>query len=98
MENSYSSGAARARAPYESIPTKPPLACIEVLSREDRMTSLLEKVEDYRRFGVPNIWLIDPATRNGFEWRSGGLFRTSIFTATTGPIRLDLEQLFNDLD
>lgn len=85
-------------APYESIPTKPPLVCIEILSSEDRMARLLEKFEDYRRFGVPNIWLIDPAARNGFEWRPEGLIRTSTLTATTGPIRLDLEQLFNDLD
>ncbi|HXR98395.1 MAG TPA: Uma2 family endonuclease [Terriglobales bacterium] len=58
----------------------------------------MERVEDYRRFGVPNIWIIDPSKREGFDCRPDGLIRTIAFTAATGPVRLDLEQLFKDLD
>ena len=33
---------------------------IEVLSERDAMSEVLERLEDFRRKGVGNIWLIDP--------------------------------------
>jgi Uma2 family endonuclease len=41
--------------PVEQIITHPPLACIEILSPEDTIRRMQERVEDYRQFGVANI-------------------------------------------
>ena len=37
-----------------------PLACIEILSPEDRLSRLQERIDDYAAMGVPNIWVMDP--------------------------------------
>src|SRR5947208_6084731 len=36
---------------------------IEILSEDDRMSKMMEKLEEYDRKDVPNIWLIDPRLR-----------------------------------
>ena len=36
---------------------------IEILSEDDSMSKLMEKLEEYARKGVPNIWVIDPRLR-----------------------------------
>jgi Uma2 family endonuclease len=42
------------------ILSEPPLLCIEILSPEDRASRIEDKIDDYLRFGVPHVWLIDP--------------------------------------
>jgi hypothetical protein len=44
----------------------PPFLCIEVLSRRDEAVDLLEKIVEYVRIGVPNIWVIDPHRKKPF--------------------------------
>jgi Uma2 family endonuclease len=45
------------------VPDTPPLVAIEVLSPDDRMSEVREKLEEYRTWGVPHVWLIDPRFR-----------------------------------
>ena len=47
----------------EEILTYPPLLCVEILSSEDRFSRTLDKVEEYLQFGVPEVWIVDPRTR-----------------------------------
>ena len=47
----------------EKIFTKPPFLCVEILSPEDRMTRVWERLHDYFEMGVPNVWVIDPENR-----------------------------------
>ena len=37
--------------PHEQILTHPPFLCIEVLSKDDTMTSMQERIDDYLAFG-----------------------------------------------
>jgi len=46
--------------PEGKILTEPPFLCIEVQSPEDRISRIQQKIEDYLRFGVRFVWLIDP--------------------------------------
>ena len=46
---------------------------IEVLSEADRMSEVLEKLEEYAAKGVPNIWLIDPRLQRISVYASGNL-------------------------
>lgn len=61
--------------PDEQILTKPPLLCIEILSPEDRLSRLNGRVQDYLEFGVPVIWVIDPAEKVVWIYRRNGMER-----------------------
>ena len=52
--------------PNEQILTKPPFICIEILSPEDRMSRVEERIDDYLAMGVPHVWLLDPKTRRAY--------------------------------
>ncbi len=47
----------------EQIFTKPPFLCIEILSPEDRMKRVRERVDDYLAMGVPYVWVLDPSAK-----------------------------------
>jgi Uma2 family endonuclease len=57
----------RAGAPREEVITHPPLLWIEVLSKDDSMSSVMERVEEYLAMGVPYVWVIDPWRQRGYE-------------------------------
>ena len=57
----------------EAILRKPPFICIEVLSSEDRMSRVQERVNDYFAFGVPYVWIVDPRTRKGYNCTPEGM-------------------------
>jgi Uma2 family endonuclease len=46
--------------PDEQILTKPPFLCVEILSPEDRVSRMQDRIDDYLRFGVRYVWVIDP--------------------------------------
>jgi Uma2 family endonuclease len=80
--------------PVEQILTKPPLVCIEILSPEDTLRRMQDRVNDYRDFGVANIWVLDPATQKGYDCTSSGFLDATEFAITGTPIRLVLSELF----
>jgi Uma2 family endonuclease len=80
--------------PVEQILTKPPLACIEILSPEDTLRRMQERINDYRAFGVANIWVLDPATQRGYDCQSSGFLDATEFSVQGTPIRLSLSELF----
>ena len=86
------------KVPVEPVFTRPQLIAIEVLSPEDRHSKVQEKVEDYRGFSVPHIWVVDPVQRMGWDCSEGNWMRTSRFAIAGSPIYLDLEELFRALD
>src|SRR5689334_20398838 len=45
----------------EQIFTTPPFLCVEILSPEDRMSRVEERVDDYLAMGVRFVWVLDPA-------------------------------------
>ena len=42
------------------VPDYPPLIAIEILSEDDRASAVREKLQEYRAWGIPHVWLIDP--------------------------------------
>ncbi|HYL75599.1 MAG TPA: Uma2 family endonuclease [Bryobacteraceae bacterium] len=50
----------------DPIITSPPHLCIEILSRKDTMEDMQERIEDYLRFGVKNIWIISPRLQKAY--------------------------------
>jgi Uma2 family endonuclease len=86
--------------PVDDIVQKAPLICIEVLSPEDRLHCMTERIEDYARMGVQHIWLIDPMTRHAWiATPDSSLQRIETeFTVPGTPIRLVLAEIFAELD
>jgi Uma2 family endonuclease len=77
-----------------------PLLCIEILSPEDRLTAMRDKIDDYVQLGVPNIWVIDPEKRVGYYATANGLTQTSdgVLRAQGTPIEISLAEVFAELD
>jgi len=53
------------------IPDSPPLIAIEILSQDDRMAAVREKLEEYRAWGVKHVWLADPYQRRLYTCDAG---------------------------
>jgi Uma2 family endonuclease len=66
-------------APREQIITYPPLAVFEILSPEDSMTRILEKLADYERMGIGAIWVIEPKKRLFYRFLGGQLTPGTVF-------------------
>jgi Uma2 family endonuclease len=70
--------------PDEEVFTSPSYLVVEIMSEEDTMSGLQDRLDDYLRFGVPNIWVIDPwkhrgwrVTADGWAVASDGIMRTT---------------------
>jgi Uma2 family endonuclease len=88
----------RRDVPVQPVFNQPQLIAIEVLSPEDRHSRMQEKIEDYREFQVPNIWVVDPIKRLGWDCSDGNWTRKERFAVAGSPIYLDLRDLFMELD
>ncbi len=85
--------------PDEQIFTSPPFLCIEILSKDDTMQYMQEKTDDYLRFGVSHIWIINPKNRKGYMvTRDGMVEATAGGLETSDPkITVPLSVLFEEL-
>lgn len=58
--------------PHEPIFTQPPFLCIEILSKDDRMAEMQERIDDYLAFGVRYVWLINPLSQRAWAYTAAG--------------------------
>jgi Uma2 family endonuclease len=71
----------------------PPLICIEILSRRDEASEVLEKLAEYRAAGVAYVWLIDPRRRKAYLY-DGALREIESLIAPEADIDLALDRVF----
>lgn len=69
----------RGGRPAGRIITAPPEVAVEVLLPEDRAAEVQDKIDDYLRFGVAAVWLIDPERQHAWVHTLEGAarFRTA---------------------
>ena len=86
--------------PIEPVLAQPPLICIEVLSKDDTLRAMRERVDDYLDFGVSHVWILDPSTRRAYVCTRRGFAEpeSGILEVPGTPIRLPLAELFAELD
>jgi Uma2 family endonuclease len=86
--------------PADPIVRNAPWICIEILSPEDRVQRLQERIDDYIAMGVGAIWVIDPQTRHAWVASSTGLQETpnGEFAMEGTPIRISLAEVFGEFD
>jgi Uma2 family endonuclease len=87
------------RNPGEQVLRQPPFICVEILSPEDSMTSMQERIDDYVAFGMANIWIFDPRRRKAYWADQSGVHQAQgdVLAATGAPVRIDLPQLWSRL-
>jgi Uma2 family endonuclease len=83
--------------PAEQIFTTPPFLCIEILSKDDRMGEMRERIRDYSDFGAPNIWIFDPRQKRAWACDGSGMREPvdGILRAIDTEIALPLADLFD---
>ena len=60
-----------ASAPHDPIVQQAPFLCVEILSPEDRVLRLNDRISDYFQMGVRYVWLLDPLKRRAFCYTPG---------------------------
>ena len=78
----------------EQIFRTPPFLCVEILSPEDRLSKVRERLNDYLRFGVPYVFLLDPETHKAYRWTTGGMSEVSELRTDNPDMLVPLEALF----
>jgi Uma2 family endonuclease len=53
------------------VPEAPPLVVIEILSLDDRLAEVRDKLEEYKAWGVAHVWLVDPHSRRMYTCETG---------------------------
>jgi len=61
----------------DPLPTTPPPLVVEVSSPDDRLDAMLQKLEEYRAWGVQHIWLVEPELRRMHVYDQGSLTEVS---------------------
>jgi Uma2 family endonuclease len=85
------------KLPEKQVPDTPPLAAVEILSKDDRHTDIMQKLEEYRRWGVPHIWVIDPAMQRFSMYTELGLQNVSSLGLSEYRFQLTPAELFANL-
>jgi Uma2 family endonuclease len=85
------------RPPQQPVPDTPPLIAIEILSKDDRHSDLMQKLEEFLAWGVGNIWVVDPITKRFSAYTRLGLQNVSSFSLPDYSFQLTPSDLFNDL-
>ncbi len=83
--------------PKQEVPSAPPLLVIEILSKDDRHHDLMEKLEEYRAWGVLNIWVVDPHSKRLSLYTASGLQNVSSLALPDYAFELTPAELFSDL-
>jgi Uma2 family endonuclease len=84
--------------PADQVLQRAPIAVIEVLSPEDRVSRYQQRFADYRQMGVSHIWVVDPKTRRGYDCSGGSWIETMSFGIENSPITVDLSVIFAELE
>jgi Uma2 family endonuclease len=80
--------------PDEQIFTTPPFICIEILSRDDRMSQMQDKIEDYLSFGVPYVWILDPFKRKAYRCTADGILEVNELRTEKPDLLIPLDAVF----
>ena len=83
--------------PKEQVLTRPPFLCVEILSPEDRMKRVQERIDDYLAMGVSYVWVLDPSDRHVYvATRAAGLqeFKGDVLRTENPTLELPLSEVF----
>lgn len=80
--------------PQDEVPEYPPLLVAEVSSPDDRYHDLLQKLEEYRIWGVQHIWLVEPELKRFHIYDNGSLTQVSRLELPQFQFAVSVQDLF----
>jgi Uma2 family endonuclease len=85
---------------WERILRTPALLFVEILSPEDTMARVRQRVDDYLNFGTEHVWVVDPESRKGYVCTKAGMDepKDGVLAIPGTEIRVVLSELFGELD
>ena len=82
----------------ERIVRTPPLVCIEVLSPDDTLDSMQDRIDDYLAMGVEHIWSLNPRNRRAYVADAQGLHAVEELAVPGTGIRVATQEVFAGLN
>ena len=84
----------------EAIVRVAPVLCVEILSRNQTLNDMADRVKDYLGMGVQDIWVFDPVEHAAWIGAKEGFFPAESGHLTIGStaVRIELDDLFIRLD
>lgn len=83
---------------FQPILRTPPILCVEVLSRDDSMSEIQDRVEEFLAMGVRAVWVIDPRRRKAcVATDPGALYAAEVLTVPSSPISVRIADAFEEL-
>ena len=83
--------------PYEAVLSKPPVAVVEVLSPEDRVSRYHDRLDDYRRMGVQHVWVVDPMRSKAYDCSAADWQPVDEFKIAGTEVTIPLAKLWDKL-
>ncbi len=77
--------------------TSPAYVAIEIVSPDDRYSELTQRLEDYRGWGVPHVWLVDPQLKRLYEYTDAGLLQHACLRLAEFDFEISSQELFKDV-
>jgi Uma2 family endonuclease len=87
----------RERLPQGRYATTPAFVAVEIVSPDDRYTELTQRLEDYRRWGVPHVWLVDPQLKRLYKYTEAGLLQHAGIRLPEFDFEISSQELFKDV-
>lgn len=86
--------------PKDGIIGFAPVLCIELLSHEDRLSEIRQRIADYMSVGAQAAWVVDPWRRVAYEETVEGLREPAdgVLRVRDTPIEVSIEAIFRELD
>jgi Uma2 family endonuclease len=79
------------------VPKDPPLVSVEILSPGDRYADVMRKCRDYERWGVPEVWLVNPEERSLHRYSGGSVEKRDSITLPALSLSLQAPEVFAGL-
>src|SRR5258706_1073139 len=80
--------------PTDAVPVSPPLLVVEISSPDDRLDAMLQKLEEYRAWGVRHIWLVEPELKRIHGYDHGSLTALSRLELPQFGFAITAQELF----
>src|ERR1700733_826671 len=77
--------------------TTPAFVSLEIVSADDCFVDLTERLEDYRRWGVPHGWVGDPQLKRLYEYTEAGLLQYASLRLPEFDFEISVQELFKDI-
>jgi Uma2 family endonuclease len=79
--------------PKEEVPAEAPLVVAEIVSPDDRHEDIMTRLEEFRIWGVPHVWLVDPGLRRTYVYRDGSLTVVGAFELPEFDVQIPASEI-----